>query len=68
MNLVTIWIQLKKPAHLRLTFSFFFFLFFMHAFLGRDKVTIHTHKVTIHALFIGPTTTLFKKKYLKWVS
>ena len=44
----------------------FFFYFFYALFLDRDKVTIYALLHTVHALFMGPTTTLFiikKKSY-----
>ena len=49
----------KKPVRLRLAFSLFFFFFFVcPRFWVGDKVTVHT-------LFMEPTTTLFRKKYIK---
>ena len=50
---------------LRLRFQFyvssFLFLFFFHAFQGDKFYCSHT----IHALFTGPITTLFRKKNIK---
>ena len=64
-HLVTVWI-----AHLlRLRFQFCVFLFFfflLFSRFSRRQISLFTHcSRTIHALFTGPTATLFRKKYIK---
>ena len=48
---------------------FFFFFFFARVSALGDKVTVHTLFMhcshTVHALFMRPTTTLFRKKNFK---
>ena len=47
-----------------LRFPLFFFLFFSR--FSRRQISLFTHcSRTIHALFTGPTATLFRKKYIK---
>ena len=49
--------------------AIFFFFFFARVSALGDKVTVHTLFMhcshTVHALFMRPTTTLFRKKILK---
>ena len=65
-NLSSVWItHFTRFQRLRFL-SFFFFLFFF-SFPARvsalgDKCTVHALLSTVHALFIGPTITLFRKK------
>ena len=46
-----------------LHFLLLFFSFFFHAFCFRGELSLFTHcRSTVHALFTGPTLTLFRKK------
>ena len=42
-----------------------FLFFWCTGFWVGDKVIVHAHKIIVHALFIGLTSTLFRKKYIK---
>ena len=46
-------------------FSFKHFFSFFFTRFRETKFTIHNYSSTVHALFIGPTVTLFKKNILK---
>ena len=61
---VSVWIGLF--LHLRFAFSVFFFFFFFFFFFTRFALGDNYHCSRIIAtLFMGPTTTLFRKKILK---
>ena len=47
-------------------FYFLFFIFFIHVFqLSRDNMHCSLGPMNSHALFTGPTSTLFRKKKFK---
>ena len=63
-SLVSVWIGII-PTFAFCVFCFFFFFFF-HAFCFRGQLSLFIPcSSTVHALFMGPTTTLFRKKILK---